>query len=55
MTTFKIKHEKLVEVTNCENGFVKVMSLKEFYRDFGKDEGKELLAGHHPSLVAIIK
>jgi hypothetical protein len=48
------KKEKLVEVTNCENGFTKVMSEKDFYKEFGRATGQNLIKGYHPSLVAIL-
>lgn len=48
-----MKQASIIEVTNCENGYSRKMTRKEFDAIFGKEEGKELLAGYHPAVVAV--
>lgn len=42
-----------IEVTSIDTGKTEIMSKKEFFETFGKDEGKEILKGHSPNIVAI--
>jgi hypothetical protein len=45
---------KMVEVTSLDIGKTERMTLAAFYRLFGKDEGKEILAGYLPHIVAVM-
>lgn len=45
---------KRVEVTSMDTGVTRVMTLAQFYKYFGKAEGKEILAGYLPHILAIL-
>ncbi len=42
-----------IEVTAVETGKTRVMTHQQFFKTFGKREGKEILAGYAPNVVAV--
>jgi hypothetical protein len=44
---------KLIEVTSTDTGYTKRVSRREFDEHFGVAEGKEILAGYLPNIVAV--
>lgn len=42
-----------IEVTSVETGVTKVMSRVKFFNKFGKSEGREILKGYLPNIVAV--
>lgn len=52
--TLHSKADARIEVNFIEHGKYMYMSRRMFNLKFGKDEGLEMLKGHHSSIVAII-
>lgn len=48
-----IQHD-MIQVTWIESGVTRTMWKDDFFECFGEDEGKEVLAGHMPHIVATI-
>lgn len=42
-----------ITVTWIETGVTRTMFRKDFFECFGDDEGKEVLVGYHPVIVAV--
>jgi hypothetical protein len=45
--------ETMIEVTVIETGITHLMTPQKFYKQFGRAEGKEILAGYADSIVAL--
>lgn len=45
--------QRRIEVTSIETGKTRIMTRTEFFKTFGRAEGKEILAEYGGSIVAV--
>lgn len=49
----KYSKKAIIEVTSMDSGKTERMTRAEFDKRFGVEEGKEILAGYAPHIVAV--